>query len=67
MLSQENYSNLKLLIQKSRSWVITEFDKLCETLTKELEKEPYDKLFAKPSINYRVPKIDEIHKKRNTP
>lgn len=66
-LSQENYSNLKLLIQKSRSWVITEFDKLCEALTKELEKEPYDKLFAKPSINYRVPKIDEIHKKRNTP
>jgi hypothetical protein len=66
-LAQENYNNLKLLIQKSRSSVIAEFDQLCETLTKDLEKEPYDKLCAKESLTYRKPTIDELHKNRNAP
>jgi len=65
-ISQDNYNNLKLLIQKSRVWVIAEFDKLCEVLTEELERESYEKLFGKPSINYQLPMIDEIHRKRNT-
>ena len=66
-LSQENYSNLILLIHKARSWVVAEFDQLCDVLTKELEKEPYEKLLGKDSLSYRVPTIDEIHKNRNAP
>ncbi|TCT06366.1 hypothetical protein [Paralcaligenes ureilyticus] len=66
-LAQENYSNLKLLIQKSRSWVISEFDQLCSTLTAELEREPYERLLKKESLAFRAPIIGEIHKNRNVP
>lgn len=66
-LVQENYSNLKLLIAKTRSWVVAEFDRLCDTVVAELEKEPYEKLFAKESMAYRAPTIDEVHQDRNSP
>ncbi|WP_025915973.1 hypothetical protein [Herminiimonas sp. CN] len=64
-LAQENFGNLKLLIQKSRSWVIAEFDQLCNTLTAELEREPYESLLKKESLTFRAPTNDEIHKNRN--
>jgi hypothetical protein len=66
-LAQENYSNLKLLIQKSRTWVVDQFDTVCEKITVELEKESYENLFSKELLNYRVPRIDEINRKRNVP
>ncbi len=43
-LAQDNYSNLKMLIQKSRAWVVDQFDKLCKLVTEELEKETYTNL-----------------------
>lgn len=64
-LEQENYGNLKLLIQKSHSWVIAEFDQLCNTLTAELESEPYESLLKKESLTFRAPTNDVIHKNRN--
>jgi hypothetical protein len=64
--AQENYGNLKLLIQKARAWVTDEFDRLCGTLTKELEKEPYEKLYANESLKYRVPTIDELSDRRDS-
>lgn len=64
-LAQENYGNLKLLIQKSHSWVTTEFDQLCNMLTAELERESYENLLKKGSLTFRVPANDEIHKNRN--
>jgi len=64
-LAQENFSNLKLLIEKTRSWVVSEFDLLCTTLTNELEKESYDSLHARETIIYRAPTNDELHKNRN--
>lgn len=66
-LDQENYSNLKLLVQKSRSWVVAQFDVLCDALTEELEKEPYENLCTKEAVTYSVPTIDEISKNRNAP
>lgn len=63
-LDQNNFSNLKLLVQKAQKWVIREFDVLCDRLTAELEKESYECLLAKKEIKYRVPVVDEVGKKR---
>jgi len=63
-LSQENYGNLKLLIQKSRSWVITEFDQLCNTIATELESVSYDDLLKRKSLEFQVPTNHEIDKNR---
>jgi hypothetical protein len=64
-LDQANCGNLKLLIQKALSWVIAEFDQLCDALTVELEREPYEKLLAMKSLTLRAPAIEEIDKNRN--
>ncbi|WP_138505515.1 hypothetical protein [Nostoc sp. PA-18-2419] len=64
-LCQENYSNLYLLIQKAKAWVIQEFDSLTNNLTQQLESEPYDDLYNRESISYTKPTIDEINRKRN--
>ena len=66
-LGPENYSNLKLLIQKTRNWVVSEFDQVCGSITTGLESEPYSALRARESANYRVPTIDEIPKNRKSP
>jgi len=65
-LEQANYGNLKLLIGKARIWVESEFDQLCDILTKELEQLPYETLFAKDTVSYRAPTVDEISKNRKT-
>ncbi len=62
-----NYGNLKLLIEKARAWVVAEFDTLCKRLTADLEKESYEDLLARDSINYRVPTVDEISRGRKAP
>lgn len=66
-LEQDDFSNLKLLIQKTRSWVITEFDCLCERITKKLEEQSYETLLARDSMRFHPPAVDEIHKNRKTP
>lgn len=66
-LQQGNYSNLKLLIQKAKSWVIAEFDLLCDRLTETLEKERYEDLLARDALSYRVPTADETSCSRKNP
>lgn len=66
-LEHGNYGNLKLLIEKARTWVISEFDSLCERLTAVLEKESYDKLLSREAITYRVPTVEDISRTRKTP
>jgi hypothetical protein len=66
-LSQDNYGNLHLLVQTTNAWVVSEFDTLCEALTKELEALSYDDLLNRKAIIYRAPTIDEIIKTRNAP
>jgi hypothetical protein len=63
-LDQGNFGNLKLLIQKTRSWVVVEFDNICEYVTKELESQSYETLLTRDSIDFRVPVVDEIGKNR---
>lgn len=64
-LEQENYSNLHLLLQSARDWTLREFDTLCETLTKEMEALPYHDLIVRKSINYQVPKVEEVDRPRS--
>jgi hypothetical protein len=66
-LEQGNYGNLKLLIEKARAWVVTEFDSLCERITGLLEQESYEDLLAREAITYRVPTVDEISSSRKAP
>ena len=66
-LEQENYGNLKLLIARSLSWVIQEFDQLCDKLTETLEKETYAMLVARADLTYAVPTLEELNKNRHSP
>lgn len=66
-LDNENFGNLKLLIEKSRFWVVAEFDQLCDSLAKELELESYENLHSRKSLIYRAPTIDEIQDRRKAP
>jgi hypothetical protein len=66
-LGQDNYNNLHLLVQTAQTWVVNEFDALCQTLTKELEAKSYDELDSREPITYKAPTIDEIGKNRNAP
>lgn len=63
-LEQANFSNLKLLIGKAHTWVDSEFDTLCDILTRELEEESYEALLAKEAVSYRAPTVNEISKNR---
>jgi hypothetical protein len=40
--------------------VESEFDKLCEAVTEELESIPYDKLLERSKVVYRVPGVEKI-------
>ncbi len=63
--SQDSRRNLDLLIQKSLSFIVTEFDKLCETLMKELEAKTYDELYVKEQLSSIVPTAAEVGNNRN--
>ncbi len=64
-LDQNNYSNLVLLIQKSKIWVETEMETLFMTITNELEKESYEKLCSRKAIKCTVPGINAVSETRN--
>jgi len=64
-LEQGNYSNLRLLVQKAISWVISEFDAMCNQITASLEKEPYKKLLDRNALNYCKPDINEISQRKS--
>lgn len=66
-LEQNNYNNLKLLIEKAMVWVVSEFDRLCELLTAKLEQERYEDLLARDAITYHAPTVDEISGPRKSP
>lgn len=63
-LEQGNYGNLTLLIKKALEWVIVEFDKCCELVTKDLEARPYEELLKREAAKYRAPTVEEISTNR---
>jgi|SRR5471030_127125 len=62
---KESKLNLRLLITDSLYWVISEFDKLCDQLTTELEKENYESLSERQVMHYETPKLTEISQPRD--
>jgi hypothetical protein len=64
VLGQENWANLKLLNETAHRWVVAEFDALAVLLTKELEAESYESLLLKGAVEYRVPSVEEMSKRR---
>jgi hypothetical protein len=64
-LVQDNYGNLHRLVTCAQEWVVEQFDKLCDILTTELEVLPYDDLFSRAAVTYRVPTLDELYRKRD--
>lgn len=67
VLGQENFSNLKMLIQKALEWVDAEFETCCQRLSRDLEMKPYDELFNMDVVMYSKPDIDDVGKNRNRP
>lgn len=63
-LSQNNYSNLHLLVTRAREWVVAQFDEICDVLTSELEPKSYDELFGLDGITYTALGADDVHRSR---
>lgn len=63
-LTPDNYSNLKTLVDKTQSWVLNQFNKLCSDIYENLENEPYEVLFSKEAMVFMPSDIDKINQKR---
>lgn len=58
-LSQVNYSNLKLLINRALEWVDSEYDLVARQLTEQLEEQTIEDLLARTPLQYQVPATAE--------
>ena len=65
-LNQENFSNLSLLIQNALEWVNSEFDRLCQEISRELESTPRETLLNQPNVKYRAPEAVDVHSPRES-
>lgn len=61
ILGQENFTNLRLLIEGAKAWVIREHDNLCHLVTKELEDKSHQELLALPDMAYSKPEIEDAN------
>lgn len=59
-LCQENFNSLINLLRVAFEWVVNEFDICCDVLTKELESCEYRELYNRSSIQYTVPKTEDV-------
>lgn len=64
-LQQEHYGNMYLLVEHAISWVNSECERLCNEITRELEKQQRETLLNQPDITYRVPMANEVHLPRS--
>lgn len=63
-LEQNNYGNLKLLINASLSYSREQFDLLTQQIKSDLEKTPYGELAKREAPTYRAPEAHEVSKRR---
>jgi len=63
-LDDVGYDNMSSLINISRSFVIKQIEHIFDVLTKELEREPYEKLSGRKKMIFRVPTIDDVSEPR---
>lgn len=64
VLGQENFSNLHLLITTAMKWVTQKFDFLCDQITEDLEREPIEKLLARPEMISTTPTTERLDSRR---
>ncbi|MGH2500759.1 MAG: hypothetical protein ACRDF0_11825 [Candidatus Limnocylindria bacterium] len=57
-LDQEHWSNLRLLVERARSWVTTQYELVCSRVAEELEAETYEVLDGREGIVPRIPGLD---------
>lgn len=63
-LTKEEFSNLKLLIKRTKDWVDNEYHTLCAELSSDLEKIPYEELIKLPAPQYSKPQEGDVHRSR---
>jgi hypothetical protein len=66
-LQQESFNNLHLLVTHTKKWVIAEIDQLADSITKQLESEPYADLAKKPSLTVTSASVADVGVKRGSP
>lgn len=63
-LDQDSLANLATTVNFVFNWVSTEYDKLCQQLTTELEAKNYAELSSMGPVQYSKPKPEDISKRR---
>lgn len=59
-LNQETWNHLRLLIETTNIWVMDQFDRLCENLTRELEQLDYRELMHMENMKIEVYSWDAV-------
>lgn len=60
IVSQENFTNLSLLVERAQEWVTCQYDELCDSITADLECLSHDELLALADVEYQKPVLDDV-------
>lgn len=64
-LDQEHWSNLRLLVDRARSWVTSQYELACQRITQELESETYEALYVREGVITRMPgRAEDVRTRR---
>ncbi len=58
--SGENISNLRVLINRTETYVKTQYDEICNIITNELQQLTHSQLSEMDQMKYNKPKIEDI-------
>lgn len=64
ILGQDSFTNLRLLIEGAKAWVVAEHDDLCERVTKDLEGMAHQDLLALSDMAYSKPEVEDASRER---
>ncbi len=64
LVTQDNFSNLKLLIEIALKWVCAEIERVSQEVTNELELESYDSLLARDDVTISPADVGKVGKTR---
>lgn len=57
-------NNLRLLCLRAKEWVVQEYDKLADEITRDLEARNYEDLINEPNLSFKAPTLEEIGETR---
>ena len=66
ILGQENFTNLRLLIDGAMAWVEQQYDDLADSLTQDLELRAHGELLALPDLAYSKPDVSDAALQRKS-